>query len=71
MLGCEATHVGYVAVGTAFDGVVGSAGVDNAEEGEHGLGLVAGFAEETTIIIIRVRVSGGIDQAKRLEGGDS
>ena len=45
-------------------------GVDNAEESEHGLGLVACFAEETTIIIIRVRVGGGIDQAERLEGGD-
>ena len=29
-----------------------------------------GFAEEATIIIIRVRVSGGINQAERLEGGD-
>ncbi|MBE6323429.1 MAG: hypothetical protein E7074_00450 [Bacteroidales bacterium] len=47
------------------------AGVDNAEEGKHGLGMVAGFAEETTIIIIRVRVGGRIDQAERLKGGDS
>ena len=45
--------------------------MDNAEEGEHGFGVVAGFAEETTVIIIRVRVSGGIDQVDRLEGGDS
>jgi hypothetical protein len=44
--------------------------VDDAEEGEHGFGLVAGFAKEATIIIIRVRVGGGIDQAERLEGGD-
>ena len=51
--------------------MVFSAGVDNAEEGEHRLGVVAGFAEEATIIIIRVRVGGGIDQVERLEGGDS
>ena len=51
--------------------MVFGAGVDDAEEGEHGFGVVAGFAEETTIIIIRVRVGGGINQADRLEGGDS
>ena len=51
--------------------MVFGAGVDDAEEGKHGLGMVACFAEETTIIIIRVRVVGGIDQAERLEGGDS
>ena len=64
------THCSHVAICSALYGVVFGAGVDNAEEGKHGLGLVAGFAEETTIIIIRVRVGGGIDQAERLEGGD-
>ena len=47
------------------------AGVDDTKEGEHGLGVVASFAEEATVIIIRMRVGGGINQAERLEGGDS
>ncbi len=48
--------------------MVFGAGVDDTEEGEHGFGLVAGFAEEATVIIIRVRVGGRMDQAERLEG---
>ena len=71
MVGGEAAHISNITPTSSFDDVVFGAGVDNAEEGEHGLGVVAGFAEEATIIIIRVRVVGGIDQAERLEGGDS
>ncbi|MBE6325091.1 MAG: hypothetical protein E7074_09000 [Bacteroidales bacterium] len=66
----KAAHIGYITPTTGNDFVVFGAGVDDAEEGKHGLGLVAGFTEEATIIIIRVRVVGGIDQAERLESGD-
>ena len=70
MVGGETAHISDITPTSSFDDVVLSAGVDDTKEGEHGLGVVAGFAEEATIIIIRVRVSGGIDQAERLEGGD-
>ena len=71
MVGGETAHISDITPTTGLDFMIFGAGVDNTEEGEHGLGLVAGFAEETTIIIIRVRVGGGIDQVERLEGGDS
>ena len=61
MFGGEAAHIGDVAPTSSFDDVVLGTGVDDAEKGEHGLGLVAGFAEEATIIIIRVRVVSRID----------
>ena len=70
MVGGEAAHISDITPTTGNDFVVFGAGVDDAEESEHGLGMVTGFAEETTIIIIRVRVGGGIDQAERLKGGD-
>ena len=60
MLSREAAHVGNVAIGTAFDGVVVGSGVDDAEEGEHGGGVVVVLAEDTAVIVIRVRVRSGI-----------
>ena len=58
---CTMAHRPYITISPGNDFMVLSAGVDNAEEGEHGLGGVAGFAEETTVIIIRVRVVSRID----------
>ena len=68
MVGSKATHIGYVTPTAAFKYMVLGAGVDDTEEGEHRLGVVACFAEETTVIKIRVRVVGGIDQTDMLKG---
>ena len=44
-----------------------SAGVDGAEESEHRLGLVAGVAEETTVVVVGVGVVGGEEETDRLQ----
>ena len=62
MLSREAAHVGNVAIGTAFDGVVLGSGVDDAEEGEHGGGVVVVLAEDAAVVLIRVRVRGRIEE---------
>ena len=68
MLSREAAHVGDVAIGTAFDGVVVGARMDDAEKGEHSLGVVIVLAEDTAVIVVRVCVRGRIEKVYVSEG---
>ena len=50
----------HIAVCPCFDLIVLGAGVDDAEEGEHGLGVVVMSAKDAAVVVVRVRVRGRI-----------
>ena len=62
-------HRSHIAVCPRLDGVVLGSGVDDAEEGEHGIGVVVVLAEDAAVVVIRVRVRGRIKKVYVLEGG--